>query len=406
MAPVRKAPIAPFRITMRYRTITPLEAEWNGEGGMEVLWKLKPATAAKHRLYQRYLDAWWPILLQTSQRTGFAFPRVTLLDAFAGPGRYEGGEAGSPVFILDRLLHHHAVERMHLDRNRVHLVFIERDLARYKHLMTELATMFGPLADLPVRVEVRRGEAGKDSLPVLTELGAWGNPILGIFDSWGSVNVPLEVMSRIARNRSSEVITTFGPNWFSRREELNPDTLDTVFGGRTFWTPAAEEARPDERWRAWLDTYRNALKRAGFGYQLQFQLVPRTGQPLYLVFGTGSPAGLKAMKEAMWKVDDRDGESFRDPRNRGSAVAGQIDLFQMEEVIDPELVELVTQLLSQGSVSVEAVGRWLLTETSRWMPTHALKAARLMRQDGSLVVQSTGKLTTKSVVSLPAPVRS
>ncbi|CAM5635483.1 hypothetical protein STENM223S_06654 [Streptomyces tendae] len=57
---------------------------------MGVLWPLEPATAAKHRLYQRYLDAWWPILLQTSQRTGYSRPRVTLLDAFAGPGRYEG----------------------------------------------------------------------------------------------------------------------------------------------------------------------------------------------------------------------------------------------------------------------------------------------------------------------------
>ncbi|MFD8670719.1 three-Cys-motif partner protein TcmP [Streptomyces microflavus] len=373
---------------------------------MEVLWKLEPATAAKHRLYQRYLDAWWPILLQTNQRTGYAFPRVTLLDAFAGPGRYEGGEPGSPVFILDRLLNHHAAQRMNLSRTRVHLVFIERDPARYEHLVSELVAVFGPLQDLPVRVEVRRGDAGKDSLPVLTELGAWGNPILGIFDSWGSVNVPLEVMARIARNRSSEVITTFGPNWFSRREELNADLLDTVFGGRGFWAPAADEARSDERWRAWLGTYRNALERAGFGYQLQFKLVPRTGQPLYLVFGTGSEAGLRAMKDAMWKVDGRDGESFSDPRTRGAAVAGQIDLFQMEDTLDPELVELVTQRLARGDVTVEAVGRWLLTETSRWMSTHALKAARVMRQDGSLIVQSTGKLTTKSVVGLPAPVRS
>jgi three-Cys-motif partner protein len=369
---------------------------------MGVLWKLEPATAAKHRLYQRYLDAWWPILLQTSQRTGYTRPRVTLLDAFAGPGRYEGGEPGSPVFILDRLLHHNAVDRMHLSPRRVHLVFIEKDRSRHEHLLSELTTQFGPLSDLPVRVEVRRGEEGQDSLPALTELGAWGHPILGIFDSWGSVNVPLDVMRRIANNRSSEVITTFGPNWFSRREELNADILDTVFGGRSHWTTAADEARPDERWRAWLGTYRSALRRAGFGYQLQFELVPRTGQPLYLVFGTGSDAGLRAMKDAMWNVDDRDGESFRDPRTRGAEAVGQLDLFQAAGALDPELLELVTQRLAHGNATVETVGQWLLTETARWMPTHALKAVRLMWQDGSVVVQSTGKLTSKSWVGLPA----
>ncbi|MGW7620755.1 three-Cys-motif partner protein TcmP [Streptomyces antimycoticus] len=373
---------------------------------MGVLWKLEPATAAKHRLYQRYLDAWWPILLQTSQKTGYSRPRVTLLDAFAGPGRYEDGEPGSPVFILKRLLHHDAVDRMHLSPQRVHLIFIEKDRARYEHLLAELDSHFGALRDLPVRVEVRRGEAGRDSLTVLDELRAWGHPILGIFDSWGNVNVPLHVMSRIAKNRSSEVITTFGPNWFSRREELNSDILDMVFGGRAFWAPAADESRPDERWRVWLHTYRDALRRAGFGYQLQFELVPRTGQPLNLVFGTGSPAGLRAMKDAMWKVDDRDGESFRDPRTRGAEPEGQLDLFQAAGLVESELLELVVQRLTIGSVTVEEVGDWLLTETARWLPKHALKAVRQMRQDGSVIVQSTGKLTTKSRVSLPAPVRS
>lgn len=369
---------------------------------MGVLWKLEPATAAKHRLYQRYLDAWWPILLQTSQRTGYSRPRVTLLDAFAGPGRYQDGEPGSPVFILERLLNHSAVDRMHLSPRRVHLIFIEKDHARHKHLLSELHAHFGPLRDLPVHIEVQRGDAGTDSLPLLTRLGAWGQPILGIFDSWGSVNVPLDVMRRIARNPSSEVVTTFGPNWFSRRENLNPDVLDTVFGGRAFWTPADAELRPDERWRVWLSTYRDALRRSGFPYQLQFELVPRTGQPLYLVFGTSSTAGLKAMKDAMWKLDDRDGESFRDPRTRGAIPDGQIDLFQAAGLADTELLELVAQRLSMGPATVETVGEWLLTETSRWMPKHALQAIREMRQNGQVTLLSSGKLTTKSQVSLPA----
>ncbi|HET6354878.1 three-Cys-motif partner protein TcmP [Streptomyces sp.] len=365
---------------------------------MGVLWKLEAATAAKHRLYQRYLDAWWPILLQTSN--GYARPRVTLLDAFAGPGRYLDGEPGSPVFILDRLLNHTAVERMNLSRQRVTLVFIEKDKARHAHLLAELTDRFGPLADLPVRVEVHHGEAGRDSAALLTKLGAWNHPILGIFDSWGSVNVPLDLMGRIARNRSSEVITTFGPNWFSRRDELNPDILDMVFGGRNYWTPADAEQRPDERWRVWLQTYREALRRASFAHQLQFELVPRTGQPLYLVFGTGSPKGLEAMKDAMWLVDDSDGMSFRDPRTRGALPTGQLDIFQGSGRADPELVELVQQRLSLGTATVDEVGQWLLTETSRWKASHALTAVREMREDGALTVLSSGKLTRKSLISV------
>lgn len=54
----------------------------------DTLWKLASATAAKHRLYKKYLDAWWPILLQPSARTGRSWPHVTYVDAFAGPGEY------------------------------------------------------------------------------------------------------------------------------------------------------------------------------------------------------------------------------------------------------------------------------------------------------------------------------
>ncbi|GAA4891207.1 hypothetical protein GCM10023222_58730 [Saccharopolyspora cebuensis] len=85
---------------------------------MSLLWKLEPATEAKHRLYKRYMDAWWPIMLQPT-KDGYLRPRVTYVDAFAGPGLYADGEEGSPVFVLDRLLKHESVERMFLDRDRV-----------------------------------------------------------------------------------------------------------------------------------------------------------------------------------------------------------------------------------------------------------------------------------------------
>ncbi|WP_258053750.1 three-Cys-motif partner protein TcmP [Streptomyces sp. Ru72] len=143
---------------------------------------------------------------------------------------------------------------MNLSRQRVRLIFIEKERPRYEHLCAELVRCFGPLEDLPVHVEVHPGEAGPDSGELLTKLDAWGHPILGIFDSWGNINVPLSLMRRIAHNPASEVITTFGPNWFSREqgrqmasEDSNPETLDMVFGGREFWSPADAALRPDER---------------------------------------------------------------------------------------------------------------------------------------------------------------
>ena len=323
---------------------------------------------------------------------------MTYLDAFAGPGRYLDGDEGSPVFALGRLLGHDAAERMRLSRERVRLLFLEKDGERCDYLRGELGRCFGSLDALPVWPEVHQAEAGNGAESFLTKSGAWGYPILAIFDSWGNVNVPLDLISKIAHNPASEVIVTFGPNWFSRREKLEPDRLDIVFGGRQYWEPAEKERRPDEQWRMWLATYRDALRRAGFRFQLQFQIVPRTGQPLYLVYGTGHPKGVEVMKDAMWDVDGNDGLGFRDPRTRGAPMPGQGMLFAGGN--DPELVELVKQRLEAGPLSLEELGRWLLEETARWRARDARHAVGILQQDGLVSVSPPGSLTRASVITL------
>lgn len=302
--------------------------------------------------------------------------------------------------MLEDLLSHSAGSRMHLSRERVHLIFIEKALGRYEHLLGELTQRLGPLNELPVRVEVRRGEAGQKTPQVLDELGAWGHPVLSIFDSWGNVSVPLSLIERIARNNSSEVITTFGPNWFSRRENLNAEHLDVVFGGREHWEPAGRESQPEERWRAWLGTYRDAMQRAGFPYRLQFQVVPRTGQPLYLVYGTGHPKGVEAMKEAMWAVDGNDGMSFCDPRTRDAIGQGQLSLWSGAGSSSPELLDLITQRLEEGAATVNELRTWLLCETARWRPQDAGRAVRELRDAGLATVEPKGRIIKASVVRL------
>ncbi|MBP2330606.1 three-Cys-motif partner protein [Kibdelosporangium banguiense] len=366
----------------------------------DLLWKLEPATAAKHQLYKRYLDAWWPIMLQRTPG-GHLRPRVTYVDAFAGPGRYEDGEEGSPVFVLDRLLNHAASARMLLARDRVRLVFIEKQRNRFEYLQQQLAERFGDLNRLPVHVEVRHGEAGVETDRSLNDLRAWGHPILAVFDSWGNVNIPLSLIHKLACNASSEVVVTFGPNWFSRREELNADQLDLVFGGRDYWTLADRESRPDERWRAWLSTYRAALGRAGFDYRLQFEVVPKTGQPLNLVYGTTHVKGVEVMKDAMWKVDGDGGMAFRDPRTRDAQIPGQLDIFGTGTSQDPELLELVMQRLAEGPATVDELRTWLLCETARWRPTHAQAAVTELRNRRQVVVEPPGRIAKSSRVRLP-----
>lgn len=366
-----------------------------------VLWALESHTEAKHRLYKRYLDAWWPILLQQSWVT-----RVTYVDAFAGPGEYEGGEEGSPLFTLDRLLRHEARGRMNLSQDRVTMIFIEGDEHRKNHLHRLLVERFGPLDQLPVKVIVEHGRAEEDTMRLLNETHAWGHPILAIFDSWGNVAMPWIHLRRIANNRSSEYVVTFGPNWFSRRENQEPRKLDLIFGGSEYWRPSSDDLTSRDRWREWLETYHHAIRRAGHKFALTFGVVPRTGQPLYLVYGTSSVAGVNAFKEAMWKVDTSDGMHFNDPRTtagkQAAMAALQPTLFDDPDAPDPELLGFVDDAVRQrGHATVQEVADFLLHETARWRQTHARPAIHYLLKEGRLTRQPAGGQLKADTVLLP-----
>jgi hypothetical protein len=56
---------------------------------------------------------------------------------------------------------------------------------------------------------------------------------------------------------------------------------------------------------------------------LQFRIVPRTSQPLYLLYGTGDEkGGVEVMKDAMWEAEGNDGIGFQDPRTQGAPLPG------------------------------------------------------------------------------------
>ena len=90
----------------------------------DTIWPLDPHTIGKHRVLENYLNAWLPILAQSH-------PLVQVIDGFAGPGEYTGGEPGSPLIALQALRRHSAWERI---RDKIEFLFIEKDEVRADHL--------------------------------------------------------------------------------------------------------------------------------------------------------------------------------------------------------------------------------------------------------------------------------
>src|SRR6266540_7518498 len=61
-------------------------------------WDYRIHTRAKHGILSRYIKAWLAILSYDARRSGRP-AHLTIVDGFAGRGRYNEGEEGSPVIF-------------------------------------------------------------------------------------------------------------------------------------------------------------------------------------------------------------------------------------------------------------------------------------------------------------------
>jgi len=259
----------------------------------DVIWECKPHTVAKHRLLERYLEAWYPIFMQSR------WDSVTYAEGFAGSGTYRNGERGSPVIAAEVFLR----RRSFLDRGkRLTMVLVEKDRRRLKSLRQQLQVAVGRYGSLPhtLTIGCHEGECGRDLLPRLAAAGARQGPIFAFLDSFGGPDVPLGIARAIAQVPSSEVLITFGTAFLTRFGGLEDHQAsgDEVFGGPA-WRQVGQ-LDPAEKKPFLVSTYRASLQKAGFRYVTSFEMIDDTGSDLHLVFGTSNLKGLEKMKDAMW----------------------------------------------------------------------------------------------------------
>ena len=189
------------------------------------VWDRDPHTEAKHRVLHGYFDAWYPIILST-------FPRLTVLEGYAGPGVYTKSEDGSPVIAIRAL-----VERPELlgRRPAVRFVFIEEREDRLQKLQEVVNREF-PRLPPGVRVDYHHESCERVWETALDQADAWGMPIFANLDPFGP-GVPYPLVKRLGANRSSEALVTFMSDWLRRfwsLEEL--DDGDVQFGSRGWRT--------------------------------------------------------------------------------------------------------------------------------------------------------------------------
>ncbi|KAA9163223.1 three-Cys-motif partner protein TcmP [Amycolatopsis acidicola] len=354
-----------------------------------VPWERPDHTAAKHDIYRRYLERWFPILLGGSK----AYKSATYAEGFAGPGVYVGGYPGSPIIAIEALL-----KQVPNPEPVVKMIFVDDDPRCTKMLREQLNSKFPtrPRSREKLPISIELGTCVDKLEPQLDAMDAWEQPILAVLDSWGNVPVTYRLLQRLARNQSSEVIITLGTQHFIRFVSKMGPGADEVFGGDPNWRRIDTMATGQAKRQHILTCYRQTLSKAGFKYLLDFELVDRRGESLYLVFGTNHRRGLEKMKDSAWEVDRVYGVGFRDPRDEQAET-----LF---ELTDPALAPLGRLLLARlknepkASVRVETLRDFALFDTV-YRPEHVIRTLKGLRDNG-LVESDRSGLYRSSFVRL------
>ncbi|WP_026311652.1 three-Cys-motif partner protein TcmP [Parafrankia elaeagni] len=350
-----------------------------------VRWARDPHTAAKHDLLRHYLRAWYPIIFSGRERAAY-------VEGFAGPGVYLDDLPGSPIVALDVFLDSPTLMR----GARLDVVLLETHTGRFAELRrridTRLTERGRPAALVPT---LRRGKCEQDLLPLLHQLGVVGSAAFVFLDSFGGPDVPHDLVRAIAANPSSEVLITFGTSFPTRFGQIDKHaaTADKVFGSPE-WR-AVQHEPPSRKKTFLLEQYRTSLNLAGFAYTLAFEMVDEKGHPLFLVFGTSHESGLKAMKDAMWKVDPLTGVRYRDPRDAGQQLL-DLKLGPETHPLQNAIIDLIS---TSGPTTIAKLRRFALINTV-FRPEHVGTALRELRKDGRLR-QSPGRPTPDTVIELP-----
>ena len=343
----------------------------------DTLWPIEPHTQAKHEILRRYLNAWFPILSRWHDK-------IAYIDGFSGPGRYTGGEPGSPLVALDVGIHH----RQALE-GEIAFWFMDERQDRIDHLQQELANLTIP-KHFMIAIECNRfAENLTEALDSIDQNGLRMAPTFALVDPFGFSGIPYSLIQRLLSQRRCEALITFMVDAINRFLEHPDDTIVRhivdAFGTDEALRIANGPGNRIERLRC---LYQAQLRRVA-RFVRYFEMRDKQGRiEYYLFFATNHDLGHLKMKEAMWQVDPLGDFRFSDATNPGQTV-----LFN-----EPNIGELASSVharfAGRGPMAAADVRLFVENETA-YLKKHMTPAMQGLEHGGSLHVQPTKADGTK-----------
>lgn len=274
-------------------------------------WQSGPRTLLKHQIYRRYVHCWMGKILQ-------GFPTATIVDAFAGPGRYSDGPQGSSIVIANAFLEHSGRDRFHT----LQLVCSEKGPARRDALAQRIAA----LPTHPhLQPQVLPAQPFAEAYPVIDEMAhreGTALPTLWVLDPFDVKSLPFELVRRCLRRSKDEVLVT----WFA--DEIYrfctvPEmqmALDMHYGDSS-WRTALDVDGEHRRKNALLSAYQRRLESLPGVRTGALSIAVKNESPRYsIILATHSDKGLECWNPVKWGLDPSTGRTVSERRGPQEAL--------------------------------------------------------------------------------------
>jgi len=304
--------------------------------------EFEPHTRLKHLIWDRYLKAWAQKLLGW----GRAGQRLWIVDAFAGSGRDEAGNPGSPLIAATIARDIVAARRTAPGGPApvVHVVAIEKDPKRFEELRKNLGEF---TSGSPQIAHIRQGTLADYINRMMQFIGS--EPALFFLDPFGVDGMQADLLPKILSGPQNELFALFSDTGAARlhavldAEDVSADEavargmtgpslfpdfdaedeakvraeaerratalgytrpaakriLDEAFGGES-WLEAIEAVAPEERPLKFVRLYMQLLLRAGAKFGIAIPVRDKKNRRVYhLVYASKSAQGFRTMKESI-----------------------------------------------------------------------------------------------------------
>jgi len=285
------------------------------------------------------------------------------IDGFCGPGKYLGGEDGSPIIALKE-----ALKQPVLATSEVIFLFIDERADRISHLARELSLLKTP-SNFHVNPIVNEFETTLTKiLDDLQQNGHQLAPTFAFIDPFGFMGAPFSLVKRLLGNQRTEVFINIMIEFVNRFAEHPTPAVQQHIKDLLGASDAEinEVVNSQDRKLAFRQLYQEKLRQHAKFVRFFEMYDDKNNLIYYLFFASNHPLGHKKMKEAFWRVDSQSGFRFSDRTDPNQPV-----LFELDPSED--LAKALKAHFSGTTQKSEDVVSFVENETA-YIETHAKKA--------------------------------